>query len=289
MNTSILATGFNGMVGSRFAELFPQYAIENLSKSQGTDITDYEAVIAQFENSKADTVIHMAAKTDVDSCEDDKLFGEEGQAWQINVEGTANIVKASQKTGKRIIYISTDFVFDGTRDFYTEEDVPNPVNWYGYTKYEGELAVSSSGLNYSILRISYPYRAYYPPKKDFVRRILEKMENKEKIYALSDHVYTPTFVDDIAAGLCSFLEKNIAGIFHMVGSEKLPVYEGMKTIGEVFGHAPQLVPVTREIYFKDHAYRPFKLALKSDKIRNLGIKMSSFEEGLREVKRQMGK
>ncbi|OGG12786.1 hypothetical protein A3D77_07045 [Candidatus Gottesmanbacteria bacterium RIFCSPHIGHO2_02_FULL_39_11] len=282
-----MTTGFNGMVGSRFLELFPDYTVLNLGKSDGVDITDYEKIINYFEESKAPTVVHMAGKTDVDSCEDDKLFGEGGEAWRVNVEGTRNIVKASQKTGKRLIYISTDFVFNGTKDFYTEEDVPDPVNWYGYTKYEGELSVASSGIGYSILRISYPYRAYYPKKKDFVRRILEKMTNKEKIYALSDHIYTPTFIDDIAQGINLFLEKNIEGTYHLVGRESLSVIEGITTIGGVFGLNPQLVPITREQYFKDRAYRPFKLGLKSDKIRNLDLKMNSFSEGLEKVKKQL--
>lgn len=287
MDNSILTTGFTGMVGSRFLELFPDYSVENLSKSQGIDICDSDAVDKAFEASEAKIVVHMAAKTNVDSCEDDKIFGTDGEAWRVNVDGTRNIVNACEKYGKRLIYISTDFVFNGTKDFYTEDDTADPVNWYGYTKHEGELLVSRAEINSTILRISYPYRAYYTQKKDFVRRILEKMKNGEKIYTLSDHVYTPTFIDDIVAGICVFLKKNRDGIYHLVGSEILSVEDGIRTIGKVFGENPQLMMIPREVYFKGCAYRPFKLGMKSDKIRNLGVSTNSFIDGLEEVKKQL--
>jgi dTDP-4-dehydrorhamnose reductase len=207
--SQILTTGFTGMVGSRFSEMYGnKYEIQNLGKKEGVDITKYEDILTAFEANNAPVVIHMAAKTDVDGCEDDKLLQEEGEAWQLNVISTENIVKAAQKTSKRVIYISTDFVFNGTKDSYDEDDEPDPVNFYGFTKYQGELAVTASGLSYAVLRISYPYRAEFPQKKDFVRKIVDIMKAKNKITAVTDHIYTPTFIDDIANGLDAFLQKD---------------------------------------------------------------------------------
>lgn len=289
MKVPVIGTGLSGLVGSRVVELLSdKYEFEDLSLATGYDITNFDEVVSCFKTSEANIVLHMAAKTDVDGCEDDKILGEEGGAWVVNVGGTQNIVVAAQKTGKRVVYISTDFVFDGTKEFYTEDDLPNPINWYATTKYEGEKVVEKSGLSWVIIRIAYPYRSYFREKKDFVRKILEKMRNGGKIFAVSDHIVTPTFIDDIAISLDLILRKDVVGIYHVVGSQSLTTYEAAKLIAKTFGLRANIEPLTRSVYFKDRAFRPFKLVLKNDKIAKLGIKMRRFDEGLLEMKRQMG-
>lgn len=289
MKISIIGTGLSGLVGSRVVELLSKrYEFEDLSLATGVNIVNYNEVIEHFEKSKASVVLHMAAKTDVDSCEDDKILLEEGSAWMVNVEGTQNIVEAAKKTGKRVVYISTDFVFDGTKKFYTEQDEPNPLNWYASTKYEGEKVVKKSALSYTIVRIAYPYRSQFKEKKDFVRKMLEKMKNGEKIIALTDHIFTPTFIDDITSALSFILKKDIEGIYHIVGSQSLTTYDAAKLIAEIFEVKANIEPITRSVYFKDRAFRPFKLVLKNDKVTKLGIKMKRFDKGLLEVKKQMG-
>ncbi|MBI2611197.1 NAD(P)-dependent oxidoreductase [Candidatus Gottesmanbacteria bacterium] len=280
---NILGTGLSGMVGTRVKQLLsPKFLFEDLSLETGFDITDYDSVLKTFAQSQAKTVLHMAAKTDVDSCEDDKILGEEGQAWVVNVEGTRNIVDAAQKTGKRTIYISTDFVFDGTKDFYTEEDEPNPINWYAVTKYEGEVLIRSESGN-TIIRIAYPFINSDFPKKDFARRLIERFKNGQKVFGLTDHIFTPTYIDDIAEALNLLLTKPFDGIFHVVGSQSLTPYEASQSIAKLLKFDTSLiVPTTRQEYFKGRAYRPFKLSLKNDKITGLGVKMRSFEEGLKE-------
>ena len=288
MKTPILATGLSGLVGSRIKELLKdKFEFTDLSLATGVNITDSEAVEKYIGESYAQIILHLAAKTDVDACEDDKIFGEEGQAWMVNVIGTDNIVQAAKKTGKRIIYISTDFVFDGTKDYYTEEDTPNPVNWYSVTKLEGEKRILDSGVSSTIIRIAYPYRNNFIEKKDFLRRILEKLEKKEKIKVVTDHVFTPTFIDDIVYALEIFLSRELAGIYHVVGSDSVTTPEAVKIIAETFTLKAVTEPVSRESYFKDRAFRPFKLALKNDKIGKLGIKMKKFRDGIIEIKKQM--
>ncbi|OGG26648.1 hypothetical protein A2960_00555 [Candidatus Gottesmanbacteria bacterium RIFCSPLOWO2_01_FULL_39_12b] len=288
MKTPILVTGLSGLVGTRIAQLLQdKYDFADLSLATGIDITNFDQTEREINKSPANIILHMAAKTDVDACEDDKILGEDGLAWVINVTGTENIVNIAKKTGKKVIYISTDFVFDGTSEFYTEKDIPNPVNWYGCTKYEGEKLVLGGSSNATILRIAYPYRSHFAEKKDFARRILEKLQKKEKILALTDHVITPTFIDDIAKAIDLFLEKELPGIYHLVGSQSLTVLEAVKLIAQNFGFTPIIEPVTRAIYFKNGAFRPFKLALKNDKISRLGIKINTFESGLLEFKKQL--
>ncbi len=288
MRIPVLGTGLSGMVGSRVVELLnDKYEFTDLSFNTGIDITSPDQVSEAFKNSEAKIVLHLAAKTDVDACEDDKLLLEEGQAWLVNVEGTRNIIEGAKKYHKRVIYISTDFVFDGTKGYYTEDDVPNPVNWYGLTKYEGEKAVVQSGISFSIIRLAYPYRAYFPIKSDFVRKIITASQNSEEIKSLTDHFFTPTFIDDFAGGIDILLQRELNGIFHLTGSQSLTPYEAVGAVFKTFGIRGKIVPLKRAEYFKNRAFRPCRLALKNDKITKLGASMRSFIDGLIEIKKQL--
>lgn len=287
MKIPILATGLSGMVGTKVTEILSDnFEFEDISLATGIDITDKKSVDRVISESASKIVLHLAAKTDVDSCEDDKILGEEGAAWQINVVGTENIIEAAKANGKRVIYISTDFVFNGTKDGYQEDDKPNPVSWYGYTKYQGEERLSSSDIGFTILRISYPYRNLFAQKKDFVHRIIDQLKIDGKIMAVRDHIITPTFIDDIAFGLSVFLKRHISGIYHLVGSSSLSAEAATRLIRTVFNLSGEINPIDRSVYFKDRAFRPFNLTLRNDKIGKLGIRMSNFKEGLKTVKTQ---
>lgn len=288
MKIPILGTGLSGLVGTRIKELLEdRYDFVDMSLATGVDITDPDSVLEIFNQSNAGTVIHMAAKTDVDDCEDDRVLGEEGAAWQVNVIGTQNIADSARKTRKRVIYISTDFVFDGTKDFYNEEDSPNPLNWYGRTKHEGEIYVAQSSIDNCIVRLAYPYRSVFEEKLDFVRKIIGLAKNGKVLLALSDHIFTPTFIDDLGLAFDLIIRKGLYGIYHTVGSQSLTPFEATKTILRIFDLHTRVDSVKREDYFKNRAFRPFKLALKNDKITGLGIKMHGFEEGLNEIKKQI--
>ena len=165
MKIPIIGTGLSGLVGSRIVELLSdKYQFEDISLATGIDITDKPAVLMVVQKNQADLILHLAAMTDVDRCEKDKLSGENGDAWKINVNGTQNIVDAAESFNKKVLYISTDFVFDGNADFYTEDDQPNPINWYAQTKYEGEKIVLQQPKNL-VIRIAYPYRKEFDQKK----------------------------------------------------------------------------------------------------------------------------
>jgi len=288
MKIPILATGLSGLVGTRVKELLSDsFAFTDLSLETGVDITNFEQIEESIQNSPANVILHMAAKTDVDSCEDDKILGEDGAAWLVNVVGTENITTSADKYGKRVVYISTDFVFDGTNEKYSEDDEPNPINWYAQTKYEGENIINKSGISSSILRIAYPYRAKFDGKRDFVRNILERLRSNEAVYGIIDHIFTPTFIDDIASALNVFLKRELPGIYHVVGSQSLTTYDAIRKIADIWHFKARIKKVDRATYFLDRAFRPRKLALKNDKIAKLGIEMRRFDEGLEEVKRQM--
>lgn len=303
----ILATGLTGLVGSRFSELLGNaYDFDHINLEKGINILDKNAVLNVVSSSEASIILHMAAKTNVDGCEADKqrdkeILGykdsgerekawvEEKTAWAVNVYGTQNIVDACKNSNKKIVYISTDFVFDGTKKNYSEDDKPNPLNWYAKTKYEGEKLIQESGLDYLITRIAYPYRAFFE-RNDFVRGIISKLEKGEKLNMITDHIIVPTFIDDIANALDVLITTQQKGIFHVVGSQKVNPYESAVKIAQVFELNSLLIgKTTRREYFANKAPRPFSLYLKNDKIGKVGIEMSTFDKGLWEIKNQIEK
>lgn len=281
----ILGTGLDGLVGSRIVEvLSDQYEFENISISTGVDIVDRDIVLERIKSSDAQIVLHLAAKTNVDGCELDKSLGKNGDAWKINVVGTQNIVDGCSTTNKKLIYISTDFVFDGTKNVYSEDNAPNSINWYGKTKYEGEKIVQSLKAPWIIARIAYPYRAKFE-RLDFARGILKRLQERLPVFAVQDHIFTPTFIDDIAKAIDALIKNKAQGIFHVVGSQSLTPFESARIIADTYGFDQKTITATtRAEFFKDRAPRPFQLALKNDKIKKLGIKMKTFKEGLKKIK-----
>lgn len=288
----IIGLGLSGLVGSRIVELLrDKYDFVDLSISKGIDITKQETLKALRGYRDARFVLHLAAKADVDGCEKDKIFGKDGDAWRLNVLGAKNVAQICALENKKMIYISTDFVFDGTKpqeQSYSEDDTPNPLGWYAKTKYQGEKEVETSGCEHIIARIGYPYRAKYEIKKDFFRAVLDRLNQGLEVRAITDHIFCPTLIDDIAYALDSLITNDASGIYHIVGSGSVTPYDAALKITEVFNLDLSLVSkTTREEFFKDRAPRPFNLSLKNDKIKQLGVKMRSFEEGLSEIKRQL--
>lgn len=290
-NNKLLITGGNGLVGSRVVELLsPNYQLELINRTSGTDITNKQAVTNKIINSDAEIIIHLAAKADVDGCEKEKDLGKESDAWKINVEGTRNVVDACNSAQKKLIYISTDFVFDGEHtpeNGYTEEYTPHPVNWYAQTKYEGEKIVQSASIPWVITRIAYPYRATFE-KNDFVRVFKSLLEQGKQLSLITDHYVNATFIDDIASALNTLISQHTTGIYHMTGSQTLSPYEEGLLVAKVFGLDASLIgKTTRAEFFKNRATRPFNLKMNNGKIGLLSIKMKTFEAGLEEIKRQL--
>lgn len=279
---NILGTGLSGLVGSRVIKLLsPYFHFENLSLETGVDVTKKDVVYRYIEASDAPWMFHFAAKTDVDGAEKEKSEKEQSATWVVNVEATRSIAHACRKTGKRLLYISTDFVFDGKKNMYTEEDIPNPQSWYAITKYEGERLVTSLGDYGLIVRIANPYRVEKFTKPDFVHKIIERLTTHQEVVAVQDQIFVPTFIDDIAQALNVLVHKNASGVYHVVGSQAISPFAAAQKIASVFGFPLSLVtPTTFVEYFAGRAPRPFHAHLKNDKISKLGVVMHSFDEGL---------
>lgn len=286
----IIGTGLSGLIGSRLQELMPEFEFEDLSRKNGVDIQDKKILLERLQASSAPIVLHLAAFTSVDGAEKEKDLKEESTAWKMNVLGTQNVVEACSETGKKLIHISTDMVFGGEKPYgeaYTEEEQTNPVGWYATTKAEAEKIVEHSSIPWVILRIAYPYRANFE-KKEYVRIFKGLLENGTQIKAVTDHYFTPTFIDDIPHVLQVIFKEDLLGKFHATGPQSVSPYEVAMQVANVFNLDKTLIsPTTRAEYFAGKAPRAFNLALSSDKIEKHHVHMHSFVEGLEEVKKQL--
>lgn len=291
MKTKIFATGAAGLVGSRFVEMYAdQYEIINLDLTTGVDITDLssiEAVLSRHPDAKA--LIHLAAFTDTNKAMEQQ-GDENGLCYQVNVVGTRNIVDACLKHGLYLIHISTDFVFDGNNSNpYIEEDKKNPLEWYGNTKAMAEDIVTNSKLSYSIVRISYPYRANYSQKPDIIGKIRSGLESGKLYPQFTDTIITPTLTDDIARAMAVLVERKLTGTYHVVGSTSLSPYDLAKTVATTYGFDPSLVKQGSLTEYMKTATRPFAryVAMSNTKAtQDLGLNFATLEAGLAEIKKQ---
>lgn len=293
MKIQILATGATGLVGSRFVEMFEdKYEVINMDLTTGVDITKPETFKSFFDKyPDAKTLIHLAAFTDTN-----KAFAETGDksgiCYKVNVEGTKNIADICKDRGIHLIHVSTDFVFDGQQTTpYLEESPQSPIEWYGETKALAEQVVTDSGTSYSIVRLSYPYRANFDAKPDLIKKIHAGLESGKLYPQFTDTIITPTFIDDIARAFDKLVELRPQGIFHTVGSDSISPYELAKKISTTYGFDPGLVKEGSLTEYLSTAARPFaRTVIMSNKKSSdiLDLHFATIDEGLFAIKRQQG-
>jgi len=281
----IIGTGLSGLVGSRVVELNPQHHFTDLSLDTGFDILHPATLEKIFNENPAPVVIHFAAFTDTNAAFT-QTGDKTGLCYRLNVVGTENIAKLCHIYKKHLIYISTDFVFNGTKTgIYTELDTPHPIDWYGQTKLLGEQFADT------IVRIAYPYRSNFPAKIDLVRKIKTKLENQETLNIFADQITTPTFIDDIALGLNILINQKPSGIYHLVGSSSQSPYEMAIAIANTFDLDLSLIkPSSLKDYLSDPEARPYSLngALSNQKfITEFNFTPKTLIEGLSELKQQL--
>ncbi|MFA6518506.1 MAG: sugar nucleotide-binding protein [Candidatus Shapirobacteria bacterium] len=289
----IIGTGLSGLVGSRIVEILGnQHQFIDFSLDSGVDILNQKQLQDEFQKHlDASLVIHLAAFTDTNIAWAQR-GDKSGLCYQLNVIGTQNIANLCQEHKKYLIYVSTDFVFDGaTNKPYTEDDLPNPIEWYGQTKFEGEKVVSQL-TDSAITRISFPYRAVFAPKKDLIRKIIDGFKNNSLNPFFTDQITTPTFTDDIANGLDYFFKNKPQGTFHLTGSSSQSPFDLANAIAQIFGFDPSLIrPSLLSEYIKNQPpeSRPWQknLTIDNTKITSLGLNFSDLSQGLEKIKEQL--
>ncbi|MEQ1677276.1 MAG: SDR family oxidoreductase [Chitinophagaceae bacterium] len=240
------------------------------------DFTDDARVQAVFHKHKPDVVVHAGALCKPDDCELQQEL-----AYKINADGTVILLEQASKCNSSFIYVSTDFIFDGEKGMYAEDDIPNPVNYYGTTKWEAEKAVQQFAGNWAIARTVLVYGKPLAGRSNILTVVKEKLEKGEEYKVVSDQVRTPTYVEDLAAGIVLMVEKKVTGIFHLSGADILTPFDmACKTADHLDLNRSLLINVTAAT-FSQPAQRPLKTGFIIDKAKKeLGFSPIPFEEGL---------
>lgn len=257
--------------------LFRKHAVE-IGVPLMLDITDGEKLLKTVFELKPQAIIHTAAYTDVDGCEANKEL-----AWRVNAEATRNIAEASAENGSHMVYVSTDYVFDGEKGLYLEEDQPNPVNYYGFTKLKGEEFVKKHAWEWCIARTSVVYGWSLTGKLNFATWVINSLKQGREVKALTDQYVSPTLNTNLAEMLLEISERKITEVLHTAGATRVSRHEYALKLAEAFSLEKELVkPATmREIPWK--ARRPRDSSLNICKALNmLNAKPLSLGQALRD-------
>jgi dTDP-4-dehydrorhamnose reductase len=286
----VLVTGGTGLLGYNLvqellARGYTVYATYNLHNPVGlseakwimVNLEESGQVVRLFNDVKPNVVIHAAAYTNVDDCELNKE-----KAYRVNYLATRVIARQSAKGGSFLIYISTDYVFDGEKGMYKENDLPNPINYYGLSKLLGEVAAMSvmDENKLLIVRVSGLYGYSPTGKKNFGINVLEKLLRGEEVRAFYDQYLSPTYAYFLSQKLIKALEEGVTGILHLAG-DRLSRLEFAVLVAKALGVSNELI---RPVSMKDlslPAKRPRDSSLDTTRARELGLGLPSQENSVK--------
>lgn len=230
------------------------------------DITDENAVNEAIRESNCDVVVHCAAWTAVDDAENN-----EDKVRTINVTGTQNIANAAKAIDAKMVYISTDYVFDGQGTEPWKPDCKNfaPLNVYGQSKLDGEFAVANTLDKFFIVRIAWVFGIN---GNNYIKTMVSLSEKFDEIKVVNDQIGTPTFTYDLARLLCDMIETDRYGYYHATNEgDYISWYDFTKEIYKQTGAKTKVVPVTTAEYGVSVAARPFNSRLDKSKIKEEGF------------------
>lgn len=296
----ILVLGSNGMLGQRTIKFFSKFPMIEILASSVEDKSLYNSDLIDSNYVKADLtkreevknlildfypdiIINAAAFTNVDLCETEREL-----AWKINVKGIEYISEAARIIDAHIIHISTDYIFDGTKGPYNENDAPNPLSYYGRTKLASENVLKMSGILFTIFRTNVLYGAPGNGKIDFVQWVVNKLKNNEEISIVNDQINNPTFVDDLVRAINQVIEFKKYGIYNIGGREFLSRFDFTLRIADYFNLNKSLIKSIKTEDLKQPAKRPLKSGLITIKAESqFGFKPVSIEESLAIMKTEL--
>lgn len=269
----VLVTGANGQLGYDVIKLLDSECIEFLGTDrESLDITNEEQVTRVICDYNPDVVIHCAAYTAVDKAEDEKEL-----CYAINVLGTRYIAEVCRDINAKMVYISTDYVFDGEGDNPFEvTDKPNPINYYGKTKYEGELEVQKFLDKYFVVRISWVFGSN---GNNFVKTMLRLGQERDEISVVADQIGSPTYTRDIAKLLVEMIETDKYGIYHATNEGYCSWYDFACEIFEQAGYNIKVNPMKTDDY-PTRARRPKNSRMNKDSIENHFYILRNYKEAL---------
>ncbi len=246
------------------------------------NITDRAALTEYVLSCRPDAILHTAGYTHVDNAEIEKE-----RCWRTNVDGTENLVYAAKKVEARLVYISTDYVFDGKNGPYDEEARPNPLGYYAKSKLAAENVVIASELNYAIVRIMVLYGTGAGLRDNFVTWLIKKLRSNQEVRIVDDQVGNTTLASELAVALWKVLKSQKTGIYNIAGDEILDRYAFALKVAEVFDLDKSLISPVKTEQLQQRAPRPLRSGLRIDKASDeFNITMSKTSDALRKFKRQ---
>ena len=282
MMRRLLVIGSRGMLGRDLMEAlrcsFPADEILGWDIDE-IDIREESVTVGQIEGARPEIVINLAAYTDVDGCEKNEL-----KAFAVNGEGMRHVVLGAMRCGAKVIYLSTDYIFDGKKEKpYLEDDLPNPLNVYGRSKLRGERYLRDLTENGLIIRTQWLYGKH---GKNFVSSILHQAEEKEVLSIVDDQMGSPTYTVDLARAIAALIQGGARGIFHVANSDPCSWYTFGQTILRLSGiEGVKVIPISsRES--KRPAARPSYSVLSTQKLKKeAGMTLRPWPEALGEYLR----
>lgn len=269
----VLVTGGSGLLGSAVSFYFKDYFdVVATYTTHKVMIKDCETIYLDITNEKntinlirkvhPDIIVHTSALVGINICEKEKEL-----AYKVNVEGTKNIVDASQYTKSKMIYISTDYVFDGKKGSYKESDKPNPINYYGKTKLEGEKFIDVK--NGIIVRTSIYGWNIIKEKKSFSSWIIDELTDNKQINVFVDQFNSMMLVNNIAEALKEIIDKDLNGILNIASSERISKYNFAIKLAEIFDLNKDLINPIKNNDVAGYEKRPLDVSLDIAKAKKL--------------------
>jgi len=294
----ILITGSNGLLGQKLVHaLHADKSVTLIATARGEnrlkavqgftyaamDITDAKSVQQVIGQFKPEVVIHTAAMTQVDDCEDQQEL-----CWAMNVTAVAHLVKACSGVGAHLVHLSTDFIFDGVDGPYLETASPNPLSFYGKSKLAAEKLLQESKLSWSILRTVLVFGVVEDmSRSNIVLWAKSALEKKQQLNIVNDQFRTPTLAEDLAQGCILAAKQKAQGIYNISGSDYMSVEELVRRVARYFGLDESYIHPVSSATLNQKAARPLISGFIIDKARKeLGYAPHSFEDGVALVMQQ---
>lgn len=296
---TILVTGSNGLLGQKLTDLYLQFPDKRLVATgkgdnrhprksgyvyKQMDISNKDEVFSVVNEVKPNCIIHTAAMTNVDACENDH-----NECDKLNVDAVAYIVEAANNVDAHIIHLSTDFIFDGAAGPYSEEDVPNPLSYYGHSKLKSEKIVSEIAKQWTILRTVLVYGLVSDmSRSNIVLWAKQALEQKKPINVVDDQFRTPTLAEDLAMGCFLSEDKEAQGIFNISGKDFMSIYELVERVASYFHLSKEFVSACKSDTLNQPAKRPPVTGFILNKAASvLGYEPHTFEEGIAILMQQL--
>ena len=296
----LLVTGANGLLGQKLVErLLEKGNFNVLATGRGRcrlpqewtgynyaqmDITDPYQIYEVFSKYKPKVIVHCASMTNVDQCETDR-----DECYAQNVKAVSHLVKACEINNTHLIHLSTDFIFDGKNGPYKEDDLPNPINYYGETKLLSEEVVKKSSVDWSIVRTGLVYGITNDmSRSNIVLWVKGALENGKELQLVDDQLRTPTLAEDLAEGCILIAEKTATGVFNISGNDFLTPYDMALETASFFNLDESKIERSNSSVFSQTAKRPLKTGFIIDKAtKELNYWPRSFKEGIALLAKQL--